>query len=101
VVQRPGAGQVDGEDALRVGHENRGKKIDLLLSDVVMPQMGGRELVNRLQPLMPRMKVLLTSGFPAEVSYPDWEWGPSVPFIPKPFPPAELARKVREVLDAP
>ena len=66
-----------------------------------MPRMGGREVADRLHPLMPQMKVLLTSGFPDQAPGPDEEWHPGIAFIPKPFTPAVLARRVREVLDTP
>ena len=91
----------DGQEALLVAQERGGNAIDLLLTDVVMPRMGGREVADRLHPLMPQMKVLLTSGFPDQTPAPDEEWDPGTAFMPKPFTPMVLAQKVREVLDTP
>ena len=54
---------VDGDDALRIAMNIRAR-FDLLVTDVVMPNLGGRELVQRLSPLRPRMKVLFMSGYP-------------------------------------
>jgi PAS domain S-box-containing protein len=91
----------NGEEALRVGHEHGGDEIALLLTDVVMPQMGGRELADCLEPLLPRMKVLFTSGFLEESNLQDEAIAPGISFMPKPFTPTELTRKVRAVLDRP
>tara|TARA_B100000315_G_scaffold259262_1_gene314574 strand:- start:1720 stop:2112 length:393 start_codon:yes stop_codon:yes gene_type:complete len=91
----------NGQEAMLVAQECGGNAIDLLLTDVVMPRMGGRELADRLRPLMPQMKVLLSSGFPDQAPAPDEEWNPGIAFMPKPFTPVVLAQKVREVLDTP
>tara|TARA_B100000315_G_scaffold241006_1_gene261428 strand:- start:591 stop:893 length:303 start_codon:yes stop_codon:yes gene_type:complete len=91
----------NGKEALRVARERRVDEIDLLLTDVVMPQMGGRELAELLQPLIPRLKVMFTSGFPEETGAPDPDWSPGTVFMSKPFTPAELTRRVRDVLDTP
>jgi CheY-like chemotaxis protein len=91
----------DGQEALQVAQERNRNEIDLLLTDVVMPRMGGRELADRLHPLMPQMKVLLSSGFPDQAPVPGEEWDPGIAFMQKPFTPVVLAQKVREVLDTP
>jgi CheY-like chemotaxis protein len=91
----------NGEEALKAGQEHGGKEIHLLLTDVVMPQMGGRELADCLKPLMPRLKVLFTSGFPDQAGVPGGEPGPFISFLPKPYTPAVLAARVREALDTP
>jgi DNA-binding response OmpR family regulator len=104
VLRRQGYTVLDtanGEEAQRVVREHGGDEIDLLLTDVVMPQMGGKELAELLRRLMPRLKVLMTSGFPDEAVEPGQGWNPGTCFMPKPFTPAELTRKVREVLDTP
>jgi PAS domain S-box-containing protein len=82
---------------MAVSHEER---IDLLVSDVVLPGMNGRELAGRLTSQRPLLKVLFTSGHPAEVleRY-GIEAGDS--YLQKPFTLDSLARKVREVLDGP
>ena len=92
---------VDGEEALRVAQEHLGEEIHLLLADVIMPRMDGRQLARRLKSLMPRMRVLFTSGLPAPGGVPDGDLGDGITFLPKPFTPAVLAQRVREVLDAP
>jgi two-component system cell cycle sensor histidine kinase/response regulator CckA len=73
--------------------------IDLLLSDVVMPQMSGPELAARLAPMRPHMKVLLMSGYTDDTATRHRVSSSGIPFFQKPFTPESLARKVREVLD--
>jgi len=75
-------------------------KIDLLLTDVVMPKMGGRELAEKLAVTHPQMKVLFTSGYTddAVVRHGVIEAGTN--FIQKPYTPTGLADKVRNILDA-
>jgi two-component system cell cycle sensor histidine kinase/response regulator CckA len=88
-----------GADALRQ-LELHPSAIDLVISDVVMPEMGGRELGRRLATLRPSMPVLYTSGYTGEDVIQRGLLDPGVPFQQKPFAPEELARKVREMLDA-
>jgi CheY-like chemotaxis protein len=77
------------------------RRIDLLVTDVVMPLMGGRELAERLAQTHPQLRVLFTSGYTddAVVRHGVIEAGTN--FVQKPFTPNVLARKIREVLDAP
>jgi len=89
----------NGEEALELATRHAGP-IDLLLTDLVMPKMGGRELAGRLASLHPETKVLHMSGY-ADADNP--EHGAIVAgaaFIAKPFSPDALALKVREVLEA-
>jgi PAS domain S-box-containing protein len=74
--------------------------IDLLITDVVMPGRNGRELAERLQASSPAMRVLFTSGYPADTALRTGVSDASAAFIEKPFGPVELARAVRELLDA-
>lgn len=88
-----------GEEAIRQCLEHP-QEIHLLLSDVVMPGAGGKEIAERLIPLRPGMKVLFMSGYTDEAIVHHGVLDSDVKFIQKPFSPAALARKVREVLDS-
>ena len=88
----------NGDHALTVAQEYSGKQIDLLLSDVVMPQMGGVELANRFRTLYPHAKVLLMSGYTDETIVRHGALSHDTEFIPKPFTPAALAHTVKAVL---
>lgn len=88
----------DGAEALAISERYEGP-IHLLLTDVVMPQMGGRELAERLTKMRPETKVIYMSGYTddAIVHYGVRETG--IAFLQKPFKPDALTQKVREVLD--
>ncbi|MEA2082752.1 MAG: response regulator [Thermodesulfobacteriota bacterium] len=88
----------NGENALIVCKKHDGQ-IDLMITDVVMPKMGGREAANRLQPLYPQMKVIYMSGYTDNAIVHHGILEPGLNFLEKPFTPEGLARKVREVLD--
>ena len=90
-----------GEEALRVARDYRSGEIDLLLTDVVMPQMGGRDLADRLGSRFPEMKVVFTSGYSGEIVMRHGVSDTDRSFLPKPFTLEMVARKVREALDAP
>jgi PAS domain S-box-containing protein len=72
--------------------------IDLLVTDVVMPGMTGRELAGRLQTARPALKVLYTSGYSSDVIARQGMLDPGVVYLSKPFAPVDLAGKVREML---
>ena len=88
-----------GGDALRVAGEHAGP-IHLLLTDVVMPGMGGRELAQQLVQQRPETRVLYMSGYTDDAIVHHGVLDPGVVFLPKPFTLETLARKLREVLDA-
>ena len=75
--------------------------IHLMVTDVVMPQMSGRELADRLTPLRPEMKIIYMSGYTEDALVQHGVADFSVAFLQKPFKPIELARQVRAVLHPP
>ncbi len=88
----------DGEDALHVAADQRAP-IDLVLTDVVMPRLGGRELVRRLVVHQPDLKILYMSGYTDDALGDHGVLEPGAVLLQKPFMPHELARKVRQVLE--
>ena len=89
-----------GAEAIEISERHRGP-IQLMVTDVVMPQMSGRELAQRLQPVRPDMRVLYMSGYTDDAIVRHGVLGEGMAFLSKPFTPDALALKVREVLDAP
>ncbi len=90
---------IHGNEAIHLGRDYAGREIHLLLTDVVMPQVGGRELVSRFRTLHPEAKVLFISGYSDLTMTHQALIKPGDPFLQKPFSPTTLAKKVREVLD--
>jgi CheY-like chemotaxis protein len=88
----------DGVEALKL-MDQRGRPVDLVVSDVVMPEMGGRELGERLRQLWPTLPVLYVSGYTGEDIVQRGLLDPTAPFQQKPFTPFGLAGHVRELLD--
>ena len=89
----------NGQEALRLVQERRGEPIHLLLTDIVMPLMGGKELARHLAATHPETKVLYVSGYPDEEIARRGVFGSETPVMLKPLTPETLTRKVREVLD--
>jgi two-component system cell cycle sensor histidine kinase/response regulator CckA len=88
----------NGVEALKVFAAEQGA-IDLMVTDLVMPQMGGRELATKVTPLYPDLRVLFLSGYTDSVAIQQGMLDSGSYFLQKPFTPADLARTVREALD--
>jgi len=89
----------NGLEALEVANGNHGK-IDLLLTDVVMAQMGGRELTDRMKLIRPELKTIYMSGYTDDAVIRHGVFTKMDPFLQKPFTPESLVSKVRMVLDS-
>jgi CheY-like chemotaxis protein len=89
-----------GAKALQVWRDSK-DRIDLLLTDLVMPdQINGRELAEKLWAERPRLKVIFTSGYSADVVGKDFVLSRSLNYLQKPYQPHKLALAVRDCLDA-
>jgi PAS domain S-box-containing protein len=91
---------IDGNEALQIANSYP-DPIHLLVTDLVMPNIGGRELAQRLTPQRPAMKVLFMSGYSEDSALDIEEAGASAAVLQKPFSLDVLARSVRRVLDEP
>lgn len=89
----------DGREAMRL--IERVQEIDLLVTDVVMPGVGGRQLAEQLQARLPRLKVLYMSGYTDDAVIRHGVAQGEVAFLRKPFSARDLARTVRRILDQP
>jgi CheY-like chemotaxis protein len=89
----------DGVERRSLGARGRYGRIDLLVTDVVMPGMNGGELATQLILHRPEMKVLFTSGYAENVIVHHGVMDDEVSFLGKPYSPSALAKKIREVLD--
>lgn len=89
----------NGMDAIQVAHNSHGP-IHLLLTDVIMPVMGGEQLAAELSRVRPHMKVLYMSGYPNEGTAWSGMLGSAVTLLEKPFTREVLMRRVRQALDA-
>lgn len=90
----------DGVEALSVKQRQGCGHVDLVFTDVVMPNMSGRELSDRIHVLYPQTKVLFTSAYAENAIVHQGVLDPGVTLLQKPFTPSALARKVRAMLDA-
>jgi CheY-like chemotaxis protein len=79
----------------------RNPQFDLVVTDVIMPQMSGKELYEQIKSDLPQIKVLLMSGYTDDALAHHGVLDEGLFFLEKPFSPAKLARKVRETLDVP
>jgi PAS domain S-box-containing protein len=89
----------NGVEALSLKQQNDTGHVDLLLTDVVMPHMSGRELADRVRALFPQTRILFTSAYTENAIADQGGLDKGVALLQKPFTPSALARKVREMLD--
>jgi two-component system cell cycle sensor histidine kinase/response regulator CckA len=89
----------NGQDALRVACEHRGTPISLVITDVIMPRMGGKVMAEWLKISYPDLKILFTSGYTEDAIAHHGVLDAGVEFLPKPYSTASLTRKVCELLD--
>jgi len=90
----------NGDDAQRLISGSWDRKIHLLLTDIVMPHMSGRDFAQWLRQASPETRVVFISGYLDEAGNPDAPGADDLFFLPKPFDPGQLACKVRAALDA-
>ena len=91
----------NGQDALRVAREHTGSPIRLVITDVVMPRMGGKVMAEWLKTIYPELKILFTSGYTEDAIAHHGVLDGGIEFLPKPYSPATLVKKVRQLLDTP
>jgi signal transduction histidine kinase/ActR/RegA family two-component response regulator len=91
---------IEADNSLNALHicENDDRRIDVLLTDVVMPSIHGRELADRIRKMRPDIAVLYISGYSDEIIARHDVMESKVPLLQKPFSPEQLARRIREVL---
>jgi two-component system cell cycle sensor histidine kinase/response regulator CckA len=90
----------NGDDAQQLFTHSDERKIDLLLTDMVMPKMSGRHFADWLRKTSPNTKVVFVSGYLEESLHPRDRLDQGTFFLAKPFDPEQLARKIREALDS-
>lgn len=88
----------NGVEALTLKQQRNVGHIDLLFTDVVMPQMSGKELADRMEALYPHMRILFTSAYTENAILHQGMLNKGVALLQKPFTPSALANKLREVL---
>jgi polar amino acid transport system substrate-binding protein len=88
----------DGQDAVNRFRE-KVDKISLIILDVIMPRMNGRETCDEIRRIRPDIKVIFTSGYTADIIYDRGMFEENMEYVTKPLSPATLLKKVREVLD--
>jgi CheY-like chemotaxis protein len=98
VLALPSCLKVTARNKIRSASQQHQGRIDLLVTDVVRPRMGGREVADRLAINYPDTKVLFLSGYTDDTVVRHGILEAQVAFLQKPFTPASLAKKVREVL---
>jgi signal transduction histidine kinase len=90
----------NGEEALQAARVHEGAPIRLVVTDVIMPLMGGKAMADWLRTSHPDLKILFTSGYTDDVLNQQGVLESDLAFLPKPYTPSVLAHKVREMLDS-
>jgi CheY-like chemotaxis protein len=88
----------NGREAMQILGDPPQRCFDLLFTDVVMPEMGGRELADKVRPLCPGTKVIFCSGYTEDAIFHSGALERGVYFLQKPYTVAGIAQKVRDVL---
>jgi two-component system, cell cycle sensor histidine kinase and response regulator CckA len=91
---------MNGQEGLRVAREHKGGPLRLVVTDVIMPQMGGKAMAEWLKSSYPDLKILFTSGYTENAIAHHGVLDLGIDFLPKPYTPSALTRKVREMLDS-
>jgi signal transduction histidine kinase len=89
----------NGKEGLRVAREYKGLPLRLVITDVIMPHMTGEVMAEWLKAVYPDLKILFTSGYTDDAIVQHGVLEPGIAFLPKPYSPATLTSKVRELLD--
>ncbi len=84
-----------------MARDHKGPPIELVVTDVIMPQMSGRVMAEWLKALYPELRILFTSGYADDIVGHQGVLEAGVAFLAKPYTPSSLACKVREMLDHP
>ena len=88
----------NGREGVELARQNLGR-IDLIVTDVIMPLMGGKDMIKELKPIFPHARVIFMSGYTDDALTKHGGLDPGICFLAKPFTPLRLTNKVREVLD--
>ena len=91
----------NGQEALAILKQRHERPVDLLMTDLMMPAMSGKDLADRLWRRFPMQRVLFFSGYPERMARQRWQLDPDVAFLQKPFSSHALAAKLREMLEDP
>jgi two-component system cell cycle sensor histidine kinase/response regulator CckA len=90
----------NGEEAFMIMQTPEGQNLDLVVTDIVMPEMGGKDLAYWIRSSHPNAKILFTSGYPDHALDDHSDFGGDTEFMPKPYSPKQFASRVRGMLDA-
>lgn len=101
ILRGEGYHVVEAESGAKALQAFSAQAVDLVLTDIIMPGMSGRELIEALQSLRPSLKVVFMSGYIDDETFVEGLGEGRTPFLPKPFSPQDLTARIREALEAP